>query len=375
MERSPRSADGSAGRRTRRTLATSTTAVALGASMFAGAGAAQADSSGEPLVVDRSLAVVDATVGQPVAVDPATMDFKVREAVLLAIPLAFDQADTASSRFAELEPISLDRAQEGSTFYSGSEIAEAAEPHLDEIGLPDDKVEDVRWHFNNLVGGGNGVTVRGEQPTESEEPAPAPEDGEDPTQQPPSPEPEEPEEPSQPSQPSEPSEPAEPSEPEPPQQPEPQPSEPQPSEPAPPATAEPRADAQLPAWARSDQEVTSIQPDMSTPPSAGALPDLGELLGRGGDAPPAPEPESSPEASQDDGPAADRPAADRDAAGGQDPASTQEDRQADARAAGRAEAVPTSASSPSITAPVALAAAALAVVSAGLVRTWVLRRQ
>ncbi|MHA6801701.1 hypothetical protein [Bounagaea algeriensis] len=367
MERSPRSADGSAGRRTRRTLATSTTAVALGASMFAGAGAAQADSSGEPLVVDSSLAVVDATVGQPITVDPATMDFKVRQAVLLAIPLAFDDADAASSRFAELDPISLDRAQQGSTFYSGSEIAEAAAPHLDEIGLREDKVEDVRWHFNNLVSGGNGVTVRGEQPAEPAEPAPAPDDGEEPAQQPPSQQPSEPPESTQPPEPSEPAEPPQPEpRPEPPQQPEPQ----QP-EPAPPATAEPRSDAQLPAWARSDRQVTSIQPDMSTPPSAGALPDLGELLGRGGDAPPT----SEPEVSQDDGPATDRPTADRGAAGGQDPASTQEDRQADARAAGRAEAVPTSASSPSITAPVALAAAALAVVSAGLVRTWVLRRQ
>src|SRR5690625_1563567 len=166
MECPERSADNAAGRRT---LGASITGAALGASMLLGASGAQAaDDAGasEPLVVDNALAIVDATTGQPVAVDPATMDSKVRQAVLLAMPLEFSEADAAAEQFAELEPIPLDEASAGNTFYSGAEIAEVAKPHLAEIGLPADKVDSVSTHFGNLVSGGNGITVRAEEPAD-----------------------------------------------------------------------------------------------------------------------------------------------------------------------------------------------------------------
>lgn len=161
-----------------RTLSAGLVGLVLTASTLLGAGTAQA---ADPLVVDRALAIVDAVPGQQVAVKPSTLDFKVREAVLLAMPLAFGQAKDAGDRFAELNPIPIGAAPEGRTFYSGKDIAEAAGPRIAEIGLPEDKVDSVRWHFTNLVSIGNAVTVHAEAP---EEEAPPP-----PPQQPPPPPP------------------------------------------------------------------------------------------------------------------------------------------------------------------------------------------
>ncbi|MDA3630344.1 hypothetical protein OU415_33300 [Saccharopolyspora sp. WRP15-2] len=167
--------------------------LALTASTFLGAGTAQA---ADTLVVDKALAVVDAEAGQPIAVAPSTLDFKVREAVLLAMPLAFGPAKDASERFAALSPIPIGTASEGSTFYSGKDIAEAAGSQLSEIGLPADKVDSVRTHFTNLVSIGNAVTVRVPKheeppppPPSSEKPAPPPDPTPDQTP-PPAPSPE-----------------------------------------------------------------------------------------------------------------------------------------------------------------------------------------
>ncbi|CAM06508.1 hypothetical protein A8924_0337 [Saccharopolyspora erythraea NRRL 2338] len=155
-------------RRARRGAAAGLVGLAITASTFLGAGTAAA---ADTLVVDRSLAVVDAVVGQSVALSPSTMDLKVREAVLLAMPLDFGAAADAVERFRELPPIPLGTAGEGRTFYSGGDIARAAKPRIAQLGLPEDKVDAVSWHFGNLVSIGNAVTVNAEAP---EEPPPPP---------------------------------------------------------------------------------------------------------------------------------------------------------------------------------------------------------
>ncbi|MFD0491896.1 hypothetical protein ACFQ0O_37940 [Saccharopolyspora spinosporotrichia] len=150
-------------RRARRGAAAGLVGLAITASTFLGAGTAAA---ADTLVVDRSLAVVDAVVGQSVALSPSTMDLKVREAVLLAMPLDFGAAADAVERFRELPPIPLGTAGEGRTFYSGGDIARAAKPRIAQLGLPEDKVDAVSWHFGNLVSIGNAVTVNAEAPEE-----------------------------------------------------------------------------------------------------------------------------------------------------------------------------------------------------------------
>jgi hypothetical protein len=158
-----------------RTVSAALVGLTIAASTFLGAGAAAA---ADTLVVDQPLATVEALPGQQIAVAPTTLDFKVREAVLLAMPLALGPADKAADRFVELAPIPLGAALEGRTRYSGADIARAAAPRLAEIGLPADKVDSVTWHFTNLVSLVNAITVNAEAPTEEQPPSserPAPE--------------------------------------------------------------------------------------------------------------------------------------------------------------------------------------------------------
>lgn len=96
----------------RRTLAAGLVSAAIAAGSLLSAGTAAAD----PLVVDNALAIETAQAGQEIAIAPSTVDFKVRQAVLLAMPLAFDEADRAVERFLALGPIPLGTAEPGKTF-------------------------------------------------------------------------------------------------------------------------------------------------------------------------------------------------------------------------------------------------------------------
>lgn len=298
----------------RRTLASGLVGVALTASTLLGAGSAAAS---ETVLVEQALAIVDATPGQQVAIAPSTMDSKVREAVLLAMPLDFDAAGQAAEQFAAQGPIMLGSVSEGNTFYSGGEIAEAAKSRISQLGLPEDRTGAVADHFGTLVSLGNAVTVR----AEAEEPPPPP----------PEPEPE-------------PTPPPDTTQPSPDTQPPSSPDNggsaspysgflpnavpgvyPQPGAAGPPNYA--YTPGQLPAWAQSQ---FGQVPGMS--------PDVGSLL------------RQSQQQQRD-----------------------KEHRDA-VRAAGNAEAMPTEASK-RVALPVLIAAISLAAVTAALVRTWVLRRQ
>ena len=122
----------------------------------------------EPLVVDPSLAVVQAEPGQPIAVTPEGLDANLRKAVLLAMPLAFGPAGNAVEQFDRQSPIPLGTAEIGTNTFTGSEIAEAAESRVSQVGLPADKVDDVQYHFKNLVGLLNSVIVKVPEPAPSE---------------------------------------------------------------------------------------------------------------------------------------------------------------------------------------------------------------
>ncbi|MBE9374697.1 hypothetical protein IQ251_09580 [Saccharopolyspora sp. HNM0983] len=305
--------------------------LAAGAAAGAGTASAESASAAEPVVVDSALAVVDAQPGQQVVLDPAVMDFKVRQAVLLAMPLAFGPADEATEQFRELDPIPLGTAEEGSNFYSGADIADAAESELAAIGLPEDKVEDVSSHFRNLVSIGNGVTVRAEVPEEDEETGqPAPPEQPPANEQPP---------------------PAEPSNPAPP--------------PEQPGSAQPGA----PTAPQRSAPVTAVDPDASPAALSVLPPELRDLpaselpweqgrFGRlpqespqGGTPPPSAEQQQHSAAQQQ----------------------TREQR-AEVEAAGEARPVAAESSTDRIAAPVLLGAVSLALVTAALVRSWVLRR-
>ncbi|MGW1678804.1 hypothetical protein [Saccharopolyspora sp. NPDC002376] len=284
--------------------------LAMTASTFLGAGTAQA---ADMLIVDKALAIVDAEAGQQVAVAPSTMDFKVREAVLLAIPLAFGPAKDASKRFAALSPIPIGTASEGSTFYSGKDIAKAAGSRLSEIGLPEDKVDSVRTHFTNLVSLGNAVTVR--VPKNEEEPPPPPSSSEKPA---PPPDPTTGKTP-----------PPAPRQALPP--PDPAPALPQPG-------GAPTAMSILPPDLRGSA-LTWAQGSYGKAP--GMTPNVGDLV------------QQAKHAQE------------------QQQAREQQD---EVRAAGKAEALPTEVTE-RVAVPVLLASIALAVATAALVRSWVLRRQ
>jgi hypothetical protein len=297
-----------------RTVSAGLVGLAITASTFFGAGAAHA---ADTLVVDQPLAIVDALPGQQIAVAPTTLDLKVREAVLLAMPLALGPADEAADRFAELAPIPLGAAPEGHTFYSGKDIAEAAAPRLAEIGLPADKVDSVTWHFTNLVSLGNAVTVNADQPEEEQPPPseqPAPERPQ------PSPAP----------------------------QPNPTPPPPGPTTPPPPPVASapvltpsggaPAAISVLPPSLRDYQGGTVPWAQARYGQAPGLAPNVGDLAKQ------AEEQQKAREA------------------------------QEEIRAAGKAEALPTEVTD-RVATPVLLAAISLAMVTAALIRSWVLRRQ
>ncbi|MGP4016678.1 hypothetical protein [Saccharopolyspora sp. 5N708] len=292
-----------------RTASAGLIGLVITASTFLGAGTANA---ADTLVVDQALATVEALPGQQIAVAPSTMDFKVREAVLLAMPLALGPADDAADRFAEQTPILIGSAAEGRTFYSGKDIAAAASPRLVELGLPVDRVDAVTWHFTNLVSLGNAVTVNAEKPAE----------------QPPS---------SQPS----------------PEQPE--PTTPPQTSPAPPSASEappPSAPVIAPPTplGGAPAAISVLPPDLRYP-SGAALP---WTQGRYGQVPGL-TPNVGDLAAQ---------------------AQVQQEERAqqdEIRAAGKAEAVPTEVTD-RVAVPVLLAAISLAMATAALVRSWVLRR-
>ncbi|GAA4610970.1 hypothetical protein [Saccharopolyspora hordei] len=294
-----------------RALSTGLVGLAITAGTLLGAGTAHA----EALVVDTPLAVVEAAPGQQVAVAPSTLDLKVREAVLLTMPLNFGRAAEAAERFKQLDPIPIGVASEERTFYSGKDIAEAAASRLTELGLPEDKVDTVRWHFTNLVSLGNAVTVRVDEPEEEKPPAPPSS-----------------EDPAPPSQ-------------EPPQQ------QPAPGTPPPPPSQDapvPDPQTSLPQPGGAPAAVSVLPPDLRGSALAwsqgylgqapGVTPDVDELVARTRE---------------------------------QQEAREQQD---EVRAAGSAEALPTEVTE-RVAGPVLLASVALAVATAGLVRTWVLRRQ
>ncbi|MCI2418861.1 hypothetical protein MOQ72_15570 [Saccharopolyspora sp. K220] len=295
-----------------RTASAGLVALVISASTFLGAGAAHA---ADTLVVDQPLATVEAVPGQEIAVAPSTLDFKVREAVLLAMPLALGPADDAADRFAELTPIPIGNAPEGRTFYSGNDIAAAAAPRLAELGLPADKVEAVTWHFTTLVSIGNAVTVNAEQPEE---------------QPPPSSEP-------APEQPA----------PTPPPQTSPPPSS---SEAAPPpAPAETSAPVLLPSGG-APAAISVLPPDLRYEPLPWAQPRYDQVPGL--------TPNVGDLARQTQEQQAQQQA---------------REEQDEIRAAGKAEALPTEVTD-RVALPVLLAAISLAVLTAALVRSWVLRR-
>ncbi|MFI0465399.1 hypothetical protein ACH347_15085 [Saccharopolyspora sp. 5N102] len=295
-----------------RTVSAGLVGLAITASTFLGAGVAYA---ADPLVVDQPLAIVDAEPGQQITIAPSTLDFKVREAVLLAMPLAFGPADDAAKKFAALTPIPLGPAREGRTFYSGKDIADAAAPRLAEIGLPEKKVDAVTWHFTNLVSLGNALTVKAAKPA-VEPPPPA-------TQQPT------------------------------PEQPKPTPNPPPSTNPAPPSPTLPAPTTTPPA----------LTPSGGAPGALSVLPpSLRDLQGG-----------SLPWAQARYGQV---PGLTPDIGDLQKQSQEQQkarEQQEEIRAAGKAEALPTEVTE-RVAAPVLLAAISLAVVTATLVRSWVLRR-
>jgi outer membrane biosynthesis protein TonB len=296
----------------RRTVSAGAAGLVILAGSCLGLGTAAA---AEPLVVDQPIAIVSGEVGQPISVLPKTLDFKLNQAVLLAMPLAFGPASDASEQFASGSPIALGTAEPGANSFSGREIAKAATPRLSQLGLPEDKVEAVRFHFTNLVSLGNSITVNVPEP-EEEEPPPPPS-----SQEPP---------PEQPSQ-------TPPSS----QTPAPAPVGPPPSAPStspvpsmPSASGAPAAVSMLPPSLRG-ASLPWAQARYGQVP--GMAPNVGDLA---------------------------RQAQERQRV---------QDEQDEIRAAGQAEALPTEVSE-RVALPVLIAAVSLAVVTAALVRAWVLRR-
>lgn len=313
--------------------------IAAGAAAGAGTASAESSSAAEPVVVDSALAVVDAEPGQQVVLDPSVVDSKVRQAVLLAMPLEFEQADTSTEQFSGVGTIPLATAEEGSTFYSGSDIADAAESELAGIGLPEDKVEDVTTHFRNLVSIGNGVTVRAEAPDEGEEdqgagqPAPPPE--QPPSAEQPAPPPEQPEQPAPP------------------------PPRPETPQYGAPSAVQPSAPSMAIDPGASPAALSVLPPEVRNMPASqlpweqgrfGRLPQEGS---DGGTPPPPNAVEREAQQQQHQQRAAER---------------------AEVEAAGQARPVAANSSTDRIAAPVLLGAVSLALVTAGLVRSWVLRR-
>lgn len=294
----------------RRTVSAGAAGLAIFAGSCLGMGTAAAS---EPLVVDHPIAIVSGEAGQPISVLPTTLDFKVNEAVLLAMPLAFGPASDAADQFAASGPVGLGTAEPGTNSFSGREIAKAATSRLSSIGLPEDKVEAVRFHFTNLVSIGNSLTVNVPEPDE-QEPAPPPSQEQPPPEQPsPTPQPE----------------------------PAPAPVEPPPSAPAsspvptmPNASGAPAAVSMLPPSLRG-ASLPWAQARYGQVP--GMAPNVGDLA---------------------------RQAQERQRV---------QDEQDEIRAAGQAEALPTEVSE-RVALPVLIAAVSLAVVTAALVRAWVLRR-
>jgi hypothetical protein len=295
----------------RRTVSAGAAGLVILAGSCLGLGTAAA---AEPLVVDQPIAIVSGEVGQPISVLPKTLDFKLNQAVLLAMPLAFGPASDASEQFASGSPIALGTAEPGANSFSGREIAKAATPRLSQLGLPEDKVEAVRFHFTNLVSLGNSITVNVPEPEEEPPPPPS-------SQEPP---------PEQPSQ-------TPPSS----QTPAPAPVGPPPSAPStspvpsmPSASGAPAAVSMLPPSLRG-ASLPWAQARYGQVP--GMAPNVGDLA---------------------------RQAQERQRV---------QDEQDEIRAAGQAEALPTEVSE-RVALPVLIAAVSLAVVTAALVRAWVLRR-
>ncbi|TDD10727.1 hypothetical protein E1181_01555 [Saccharopolyspora terrae] len=295
----------------RRTVSAGAAGLVILAGSCLGLGTAAA---AEPLVVDQPIAIVSGEVGQPISVLPKTLDFKLNQAVLLAMPLAFGPASDASEQFASGSPIALGTAEPGANSFSGREIAKAATPRLSQLGLPEDKVEAVRFHFTNLVSLGNSITVNAPEPEEEPPPPPS-------SQEPP---------PEQPSQ-------TPPSS----QTPAPAPVVPPPSAPStspvpsmPSASGAPAAVSMLPPSLRGSS-LPWAQARYGQVP--GMAPNVGDLA---------------------------RQAQERQRV---------QDEQDEIRAAGQAEALPTEVSE-RVALPVLIAAVSLAVVTAALVRAWVLRR-
>ncbi|TDD81578.1 hypothetical protein E1202_28860 [Saccharopolyspora karakumensis] len=295
----------------RRTVSAGAAGLMILAGSCLGIGTAAA---AEPLVVDQPIAIVSGEVGQPISVLPKTLDFKLNQAVLLAMPLAFGPASDASEQFASGSPIALGTAEPGANSFSGREIAKAATPRLSRLGLPEDKVEAVRFHFTNLVSLGNSITVNVPEPEEEPPPPPS-------SQEPP---------PEQPSQ-------TPPSS----QTPAPAPVGPPPSAPStspvpsmPSVNGAPAAVSMLPPSLRG-ASLPWAQARYGQVP--GMAPNVGDLA---------------------------RQAQERQRV---------QDEQDEIRAAGQAEALPTEVSE-RVALPVLIAAVSLAVVTAALVRAWVLRR-
>ncbi|GAA4865394.1 hypothetical protein [Saccharopolyspora cebuensis] len=310
-----------------------TVAAGLGGAVLAAGGllgAAPAAAAAEPLVISTAWSIVDAEPGQDVVIDPETMDFKLRRAVELAMPLRLGAAAEASERFLALGTIPLTTAEAGRSFFSGRDVAEAAADRLARIGLPEDRVDAARWHFVNLVSLGNAITVRAEP---AEEPPPSGEPAPPPTTQPPDTQPPTTGPPTTQHPTTEPPDTA--------------PAGPPPARTSAPGTGTPPTTAQVPA---ASGALGGIVPDYTYVP--GSLPpwahaEFGQVPGF-------------------DPRVGDLLAESREQ-------QRQQDQREEVRAAGQAQAMPTEMTD-RVALPVLVAAVALAVATAALVRTWVLRR-
>ena len=326
-----------------RAIAVSAVGMAVTASTLLGAGTA---SAAERLVVDQPLTSLEAEPGQQVAVEPSTMDSKVREAVLLAMPLDFDTASSATEQFRERSPIVLGTASEGTNSFSGSEIAQAAAPELSGIGLPDDKVDDVTKHFQRLVKLGNRVTVRVKEAAPPKEPPPS---EQPPSEQPPSEQP--------------------PSEQPPSEQPSPEPTPPESREPAPLPEAPAPAPEAPPTPLSSETPTPRLAygapaPVRVLPPDPAQVPGFLPPYAQSAQVPQPPKPElAHPRSSEQH----------QQPTGQQSTDQQREQQQQEVRAAGKVEALPAERSN-RVALPVLLGAISIAAVTAALVRSWILRR-
>ncbi|MEB3371160.1 hypothetical protein [Saccharopolyspora mangrovi] len=297
----------------RRTASAGAAGLAILAGSCLGMGTAGA---AEPLVIDKPIAIVSGEAGQPISVLPKTLDFKLNQAVLLAMPLAFGPASQASEEFVAGSPIPLGTAEPGTNSFSGREIAQAATPRLSSLGLPEDKVEAVRFHFTNLVSLGNSVTVNTPEPEEEQPPPPSSE------------------------------------------------------EPAPPPSSEeppPESSTPAPAPVAPPTSAPSTGPVPTTTPTANGAPAAVSML------PPSLRGASLPWAQARYGQVPGMAPNVGDLARQAQERQRAQEEQDEIRAAGQAEALPTEVSE-RVALPVLIAAISLAVVTAALVRAWVLRR-